>query len=95
MLLPQVAYHACRVVPCSNFRFYGEGTCIEHILHGGLSLPACSEYDDITAGALSVVDGRTQVSECPDEDLLCTMLSSYREGSRTIGRREDDLTPAD
>ena len=23
------------------------------------------------------------------------MLSGYREGSRTIGRREDDLTPAD
>ena len=95
MVLPQVAYHTGGIITCSSSRFYGEGACIEHILHRGLSLPACSEYDDITAGALAVVDGRTQVGQCPDEDLLCTMLSGYREGSRTIGRREDDLTPAD
>ena len=95
MVLPQVAHHTGGIVTCDCSCFYGEGASIEHILHRGLSLPACSEYDDITTGALAVVDGCMQVSECPDEDLLCTMLSGYREGSRTIGRREDDLTPAD
>ena len=95
MVLPQVAHHTGGIVTCSSSRFYGEGASIEHVLHRGLSLPACGEYDDVTTGALAVVNGRMQVSECPDEDLLCTILSSYREGSRTIGRRENDLTPAD
>ena len=62
MVLPQVAYHTGGIVTCSSSRFYGEGASIEHVLHGGLSLPACSEHDDITVGALAVVDGRTQVS---------------------------------